>query len=283
MKNYTHNDQGQNPLSDMNPGQKLHLKIFLFVTGAVVIGFIGFIVILFLGAGKLIGLFSHEKEVEFFQDKIVFSQNLKKNSLDDMNTSHIRFLWENKEKTQINFKVRKSTSLEPNAYTSLGGNFFVTQGLSNMMTTKNSMAFVLCHELGHFYHRHILKSSAFKIGLGLLGTLIGMPFIESVFQLQDLKFSRDNERQADKYALQCMNSSYGHINGYDLFFEQMKKKEGLSQKLFKFFQTHPLSEERLEDLSNYAKKQGYKTSGKLIPMNSQDQMILLPDSSENVL
>lgn len=103
----------------------------------------------------------------------------------------------------------------PNAFALPGGPIFVTRGILNLMSSEAELATVLGHEIGHVTARHtaqqITKSQLGQIGL--IGLMIFAPqtqqfgnALSSGMQLLFLKFSRDNERQADQlgfeYALQ---------------------------------------------------------------------------------
>ena len=103
----------------------------------------------------------------------------------------------------------------PNAFALPGGPVYVTRGLVDMMDSEAELATVLGHEIGHITARHtaqqITKSQLAQIGL--VAAMVIAPQVQnfggllsSGMQLLFMKYSRDNERQADElgfgYALQ---------------------------------------------------------------------------------
>lgn len=116
-----------------------------------------------------------------------------------------------------------------NAFAVPGGYVYVTRGILGYFNNEAELAGVVGHELGHVNARHTMKQytnlTLAQLGLGLASALsedfrkiagiaefgVGMLF---------LRFSRDNERQADDLGVE-----YSEKTGYD------------SQKMAEFFTT----------------------------------------------
>ena len=154
--------------------------------------------------------------------------------------------------------IKKNTE---NAYALLGNQILITQGFLDNAVYESEKLFVLAHELGHLHHRHPLQSiyRTFlgEIVLGLLGRKSSVSGLTS--QITSLNFNRDQEKEADLYALNLLHKSTGDLKGAFHFFKRMKKKHGYWEGLYgSLFSTHPLSNERLKYLKKAAKKYSVK-------------------------
>jgi predicted Zn-dependent protease len=145
-----------------------------------------------------------------------------------------------------------------NAFAVPGGYVYVTRGILSLMSSEAELAVVLGHELGHVNARHsVVKLSQLmlaQIGLGVAGaiseTFAKWSGVASVgIQLLFLKFSRDDEREAD-----ALGVRYSRLGGYDPgemigFFASLEKLGDLSggQSLPGFLSTHPLTAERIRN------------------------------------
>jgi predicted Zn-dependent protease len=61
-------------------------------------------------------------------------------------------------------------------------------------------------------------------------------------------YSRDQETQADEYALDLVTKVYGHVNGAEEFFEVLLKKETGLEKFAGMLGSHPGTEERVRKI-----------------------------------
>jgi predicted Zn-dependent protease len=146
-----------------------------------------------------------------------------------------------------------------NAFAVPGGYIYVTRGILALINSEAELAVVLGHELGHVNARHsIVKLSQLmlaQIGLGVAGaiseTFAKMSGVASIgIQLLFLKFSRDDEREADALGIQ-----YSRLGGYNPgemvnFFASLERLGDLSggQSLPGFLSTHPLTSERVQNV-----------------------------------
>ena len=153
-----------------------------------------------------------------------------------------------------------------NAFALPGGPVYVTRGILGTLMTEAQLAGVMGHECGHIAARHsanqISKAELATVGLGI-GSVLS-PQIASLSQIAGaglqvlfLKFSRDDENQADKLGFAYMaNDGYDPRQMVDVFktLERVSKLAG-GGKLPEWLQTHPdpgnrekAAEERLKDL-----------------------------------
>jgi predicted Zn-dependent protease len=94
----------------------------------------------------------------------------------------------------------------PNAFALPGGFIHITRGMLNLLTSEAELASILGHEIAHVTARHsvsqISKHQLTQLGLGLGGIFFPTvqelsPLIGTGLNLLFLKYSRDDERQAD--------------------------------------------------------------------------------------
>jgi predicted Zn-dependent protease len=145
-----------------------------------------------------------------------------------------------------------------NAFAVPGGYVYVTRGILAMMNSEAELAVVLGHELGHVNARHSVAKLS-QLMLIQLGLAVGSALSETVaklsgaasigIQLLFLKFSRDDEREADRLGVQYSRSGGYHPGEMIDFFSTLQKLGDLSggQSLPGFLSTHPLTSERIKN------------------------------------
>lgn len=150
------------------------------------------------------------------------------------------------------FKIYEVPDKEVNAFIVPDGSIYVTDGLLNKFDNEEILTFVIAHELGHYVHRDHLK----MIGRRIIAS-IGMSVlsgggkddisgtINSIGNINELKHSRSQERNADKYANAMVSKIYGNNNGAVEFFKYLEKEEK-SPEFVQYFSTHPSTKQRLE-------------------------------------
>ena len=146
-----------------------------------------------------------------------------------------------------------------NAFAVPGGSVYVTRGILAMMSSEAELAAVLGHELGHVNARHSVRqySQQMLAQIGLVaGSVISQKFAKYAglasagLQILFLKYSRDDERQAD-----ALGVDYSRAGGYNpadmtVTFQALEKMGDLSggSSLPGFLSTHPLSSERIKNV-----------------------------------
>jgi len=166
------------------------------------------------------------------------------------------------------FRVKIIKQKQPNAFALPGGLIVVTSGLLDLVESENELAFVLGHELGHFYNRDHLRALGRGILLSLTMVTLGQGMSESTVvriagSVTDRSFSRKQERKADEFGLELVQKEYGHVAASSRFFEKLRDQKRWADKFANFAGTHPSSETRVEDIHEYAQENGWKTEGKL--------------------
>lgn len=156
-------------------------------------------------------------------------------------------------------------SKEANAVALPGGHVGVFTGLLEAVPDKNSLAFVLAHELGHFQNRDHLRGLGRGLVLYSLSALItgGNSSLSGLLAptstLTQAQYSQARESLSDEKALDIMHCTYGTISGATDFFEYILSVEDVNDiKLLHFFSSHPETQKRIEALRKYAEEKGYR-------------------------
>lgn len=158
-------------------------------------------------------------------------------------------------------------SSQPNALAFPGGLILVTTGLVEQVGSKNELAFVLGHELGHYRDRDHVRSLGRGLALALVLTAMGQSgtmaeLVALSGRLSTRSFSREQESKADAFALMLIEAEFGHVAGATDFFEKLPSPDtALERSLASYLATHPLSEDRIEDMELLAEEKGWKTEG----------------------
>jgi predicted Zn-dependent protease len=146
------------------------------------------------------------------------------------------------------FRVIEERAL--NAF-SVPGYVYLHTGLIDAIgDDTDALAGVIAHEVAHTDARHSKKQMEKGAVAGLLGAIItgGDRRKAGWFNLAGnvvlLKFSRDDEYQADRLAVGYMNKTGHDPNGLIRFFQKLQRMEGRGGTP-EFFRTHPNSGNRV--------------------------------------
>lgn len=139
-----------------------------------------------------------------------------------------------------------------NAFTLPGGTIVVLDGLVAASENEEQILAVMAHELGHVALRHPIKRVTKGVGLGMLAGLLWGD-VSSVAAnvpavLGTLSYSRDEEREADAFALRVLTE-----NGLDAqplidVLQTLFDNERRGGAVPDFLSSHPSTAERVEDL-----------------------------------
>lgn len=159
-----------------------------------------------------------------------------------------------------------------NAFALLGGFVGLHSGLVLTSTTESELAGVVGHEIAHILQRHQSRGADAQRSGGLL-QLVGLAAAilaarsgssssgqateaalatTAALQYQNqLNYSRDFEREADRLGIQIMVRAGFDPNGMVGFFERMMRANRHNEgKAPGYLQTHPLTTERIADMQN---------------------------------
>ncbi|HEX9621084.1 MAG TPA: M48 family metallopeptidase [Polyangiaceae bacterium] len=140
---------------------------------------------------------------------------------------------------------------DANAFAVPGGMIGVTPPLLEVVQSEVGLAFVVAHELGHHEARHTLRRLGRSLLVGLVVAAAGgsLPALaQSAIHAADNSYSREQEREADRFALNAVLRVYGEAGGALEFFEWLREERGEQPPLMGYFSTHPLTADRLKEL-----------------------------------
>ncbi len=163
------------------------------------------------------------------------------------------------------YRFKIVNSMDVNAFATMGGQVWINRGLIEKSDSEEEIVGVLAHEIGHVAGRHIshqISRQLLILGIvGLASAVIKDEDLKSIVQIgggaylffSTLKFSRDNEREADYLAIQMLYDSGYNPLGMKVFFQKLleMKKGGIE---LPFLSTHPTTEERIMNIEYYISK-----------------------------
>ena len=150
---------------------------------------------------------------------------------------------------------------EINAFALPGGPIWLHRGLMHAATSESQIAGVLAHEVAHVAQRHaadqLTKGMVANGLLGVLGAFLGnngaAGFAQAAAGLATnamfLRFSRDDEREADRVGLQIMRKAGWDGRGMVELFEILRREQGRDPgALETWISSHPSPQDRIARL-----------------------------------
>jgi predicted Zn-dependent protease len=145
-----------------------------------------------------------------------------------------------------------------NAFCTPGGYIYVYTGLIQYLDNKSSLAGVLGHEMAHADKRHTTEQLTKQYGVQtLLDILLGKNqglLTEIATGLVSLKFTRNDESEADKYSVVYLCPTKYRSDGAADFFQKIINEGGSNPP--EFLSTHPNPDNRIENIENEAQTLG---------------------------
>jgi beta-barrel assembly-enhancing protease len=171
-----------------------------------------------------------------------------------INTMGQKIVAAQKDRTTLTFTftlIANDTMI--NAFAVPGGHVFVYTGLLKAANSAAEVAGVLAHEIGHVTMRHgakqLMKSEALStvntILFGSDSASIAGAVLNICESLLFLKFSRDDEFQADSCSVKYTFSSQYNPYGMNHFFQTLQTKYPDGNGPFEILSTHPATSERI--------------------------------------
>ncbi len=165
------------------------------------------------------------------------------------------FEW-NRRASQWQWEVNVLNSKELNAFCMPGGKIaFYTGILEQLQLTDDEVAMVMGHEIAHALREHARermgKTSATKIGANLISGLLGLgstgdALLNMGGQLLTLKFSRENESEADLVGMElAARAGYDPRAGVSLWNKMAAAAKGAPPQ---WLSTHPSGNTRIQDI-----------------------------------
>ncbi|QNH60494.1 M48 family metalloprotease [Hymenobacter sediminicola] len=147
-------------------------------------------------------------------------------------------------------KIIKDDAVQ-NAFATPGGHIYVFSGLIKFLDNENQLAGVLGHEIAHADRRHTSKQLQQQYGISLLlSILVGdnpNQLVQIAAGLGQLKFSRDDESEADQYSVIYLNKTEYACDGAAGFFIKAEA-QNQSGNGPAFLSTHPAPASRIQEI-----------------------------------
>lgn len=144
-----------------------------------------------------------------------------------------------------------------NAFAIPGGRVYVHRGLLEAIETEEQLLGVLAHEISHGEARHATERLTTDYGISLVAAVLLGDDAGLLEQLATqvlatgaaARFSRDDEREADRLGLVTLGEAGTDPEAMASFFRVLLAEQGRRpNSVEQFFATHPLTEDRVDDV-----------------------------------
>jgi beta-barrel assembly-enhancing protease len=168
---------------------------------------------------------------------------------------------------EFNYKVHIIDADVLNAFAAPGGKMYFYTGLINFLEKEDDLMGVMGHEIAHADRRHSVKQMIENYGVQwLLSAALGeqQGAVEAVLANiagtgAALKFSRNDESEADEYSVTYLAETPYRCDGASIFFQKLDSA-GLTSGVPEFLSTHPNPENRVIDIQAKAAELGCNTT-----------------------
>lgn len=163
----------------------------------------------------------------------------------------------------IDIKVIQMGKENINAFAVPGNHIVIFSSLLDFADTPDEVAGVLAHEIGHAIEHHPTQGLIRKVGIDLIlaGAFGSSVDYASVFI--HLKYSRNDEQQADDIAIKLLNESNIDTKGFVKFFEKLSQEHNIlteHEEILQYFSDHPGLLERIQHIQSKSKDAKYEPS-----------------------
>ena len=170
-----------------------------------------------------------------------------------------------------NYEIFAVKDSSINAFALPGGFIGFHTGLIVSAETDSEVASVMGHETGHVLQRHLARQidqQSTNTMITLAGMVMGalsasrnpsaaaglMQGGQAIAVNNQLSYSRDAEREADRVGFQILDASGYDVNGAPGFFQRLQKATGIMDNgVPAYVRTHPLTVDRIADMQDRAR------------------------------
>lgn len=177
-----------------------------------------------------------------------------------------------------------------NAFCTPGGYIYVYTGLMNYVDNEATLAGIIAHEIAHAENRHMTQRLTSYYGVSMLLSLVLGNNPSAITEIAANLFvglgflanSRADEKEADEYSVRYLMTTKYYPGAIKYFFAkalaEQKAKGQVPGALDRLFSTHPLAQDRVENVQTTLKnlKVGSDTTKGLFTQEYQQFKKLLP-------
>lgn len=163
-----------------------------------------------------------------------------------------------------------------NAFAMPGGYIGVHTGLIAVAQTESELAGVLAHEISHVTQRHIARQvfQSRNMGIASMATILlallaarsnghvagaAIATTQAGMISSQLAFSRDFERESDRFGFEILRKAGFDVRAMAVFFERLQRHSRLYENnATAYLRSHPLSGERMTDMQNREQEIAYR-------------------------
>lgn len=171
--------------------------------------------------------------------------------------SHLQSIIDHHPHLSIRVHFRKGGPFGPNAFALPDGQIVFTEEMIEIAENDDEILAVMAHEIGHVVHRHgmrrMIQDSLLSFAiLSLTGDASGVSelFLGLPAVLTELSYSRDFERDADRYALTYLRTHHIPAQHFAAILTRISQQEPSQKKSgdaqwSNYLSTHPPTPERV--------------------------------------
>ncbi len=197
-----------------------------------------------LVAHYLVYLVPLEKEIEWFWEGSVTSENIQL-------TKKINEIF-----PDIKYSLHVISSEEENAYAKLWWKILVTEWLLNSIEYENELLMIIWHEISHIENRDVFKKIVSEFPIQLLLLLIWFSWNEWLYIFDSVSsvYNKEVEERSDFEWVDFVNNEKNHIGCITRFFE--KNNDNLDN-IVSFLSDHPMTASRITEINEYAQSKWF--------------------------
>ncbi len=164
----------------------------------------------------------------------------------------------NKQRT---FQFHIAASSDINAFALPGGFMYITQGLYEQIANQHDeIAFVLAHEMMHVVLKHPMNRILANYSVQMISNIVikggamGMLARQIVGNLLNNCYSRENELEADNYAVRLMYAADFDPHSAKTLLARLKQTSPEDLPVYNYFLSHPAIDERITAIQQLIKE-----------------------------